>query len=229
MKKHPLAFLTMGRSLIRLKDRAGVYKLPTGKTFPEFGTSGRRKEVLPSAVRAPAPATQTNLFEAPKTHVAVAPEAPVAPIKTMPVPVPFSTAKVISAPKLAEPSFFSRASVAVWRWWFQFSKKFFGSGWKLRVPKVFQFGGQSMAHDSRPRAQTELALEQVTVLRNDLSEADVTVVKVAAKKEKLSDAGGPAVSKAWSRATARWIKGKSPQNEGGTMPEGPTRLPELQP
>ena len=78
MKTNLLTLLTMGRSLIRLKDRNGVYKLPSGKMFPEFGANGRRKDVLPSAVRASAPAAQASLFEAPKAPVAAVP-APVSP------------------------------------------------------------------------------------------------------------------------------------------------------
>jgi hypothetical protein len=230
MKKHPLALLTMGRSLIRLKDRNGVYKLPTGKMFPEFGASGRRKGVLPAAVRAPAPATQANLFEAPKEAVAaVAPPMPLVN-PAVAAPRPSTPPKAVAAKVPSGPSYISRAASTIGRWWEKILKTIAWPKWGLRVPRVFQFGAPSVAQDSRPRAQTELALQQVTVLRNDLSEADLTVVKVAAKKPAAPDAGaGTGGNTAWTRATARWIKGKSPRKDDGTLPEGPGPLPELQP
>jgi hypothetical protein len=62
-------------------------------------------------------------------------------------------------------------------------KSIFSDGWnkicalrpklpslRLRAPALFR--SRSRALDARPRAQTELALEKVTVIRNDLSEAN---------------------------------------------------------
>jgi hypothetical protein len=60
--------------------------------------------------------------------------------------------------------------------------------------------------DPRPRAQAELALEKVTVLRNDLSDADLMVVAVQPKTEDSRAAEAPAREPAgnpWTRATAR--------------------------
>jgi hypothetical protein len=65
--------------------------------------------------------------------------------------------------------------------------------------------------DSRPRAQAELALEKVTVLRNDLSEADVVVVAAQPKPEDpgaaAAPAGGPG-GNPWKRVASRWAKSK---------------------
>jgi hypothetical protein len=74
----------------------------------------------------------------------------------------------------------------------------------------------------------------VTVLRNDLSEADLMVVKVQQTKgneDRSGAAGGPASINTWTRATARWIKLKSPapQSEAGSAPDRPAPMAELQP
>jgi hypothetical protein len=103
-----------------------------------------------------------------------------------------------------------------------------------RFPAVCKFGRRSPAHDPRPRAQAELALEKVTVLRNDLSEDGLVVIKVAQKSESsvASPAlNGPAVLNPWTRATARWIKLKDPIKpcESGTAAELRSKLAELQP
>ncbi|MGA2557372.1 MAG: hypothetical protein ABSG04_13975 [Verrucomicrobiota bacterium] len=71
--------------------------------------------------------------------------------------------------------------------------------------------------DSGPRAQAELALEKVKVMRNDLADADLVVVAVQAKPE------GPCAARAegrepaanpWTRVAARWIKLKNPAEDG---------------
>lgn len=232
MKMNHLALLTMGRSLIRLKDRTGAYKLPTGKPFPEFGANGRRKAVLTSAVRAPVPAAQANLFEAPKAPAVAAPAGTVALAQS--APLPSGPPKSSAAPVPSAPSYWSRAASAGGRLWSRFPGKFSWPAWMVRVPRVFQFGSPSAAHVSHPQAQTELALEQVTVLRNDLSEADLTVVKVQPKKENVEASGatgGPASINTWTRATARWIKLKNtaPQSEAGSAPERPAPMAELKP
>ena len=78
---------------------------------------------------------------------------------------------------------------------------------------------RSPAVEARPRAQGELALDKVTVLRNDLSDADLVVVAVQPKPEDSRAAEAPArepTGNPWKRVTARWIKLKS-QPEGGGL------------
>jgi len=81
--------------------------------------------------------------------------------------------------------------------------------------------------DSRPRAQAELALEKVKVIRNDLSDADVVVVAVQPRAEDSrapqAEAGGPS-GNPWTRVTARWIKLKSPA-EGASLASVAPRAP----
>jgi hypothetical protein len=95
---------------------------------------------------------------------------------------------------------------------------------------------RSASGDSRPRAQAELALEKVKVIRNDLSDADLVVVAVQARPE------DPCAAKAegrepggnhWTRVAARWIKLKGPAGEAGpaavTPPAPPAELTRTQP
>jgi hypothetical protein len=94
----------------------------------------------------------------------------------------------------------------------------------------------SPSADARPRAQAELALEKVKVMRNDLSDADLVVVAVQARPE------DPCAAKAegrepggnhWTRVAARWIKLKGPAGEAGpaavTPPAPPAELTRTQP
>jgi hypothetical protein len=70
---------------------------------------------------------------------------------------------------------------------------------------------RSPSADSRPRAQAELALEKVTVLRNDLSDADLVVVTVQPKTEDSRPAQAPEREPAgspWMRVASRWAKQK---------------------
>lgn len=89
----------------------------------------------------------------------------------------------------------------------------------------------SRSADAPPRAQAELALEKVKVVRNDLSDADLVVVAVqarpedpcAAKAEGREPGGNP-----WTRVAARWIKLKGPAEEAGPAAEA-TPAPRAQP
>lgn len=102
-----------------------------------------------------------------------------------------------------------------------------------RLARVFKPGSRSLAQDSRPRAQAELALEKVTVLRNDLSEADLVVVAVEPKKEdpKASNPASSQTEIPGARPTARWIelKGQPARGHSEPAPRRLARLVEMQP
>ena len=226
MKTSNLALWTMGRSLVRVQDRTGAYKLPTGNPFPRFGPSGRLRAMHPSAVRAPAPAVQPNLLEEGGAPAAAAPApAQRAPIPSRPMAAP-------AAAPAATPSYWRRAGSFAARLWTKMARLASWSGLTARLPGVFKLGARSPARDALPRAQGELALERVTVLRNDLSEADLVVVtpkNEAAQGSHAADSQTP--GNCWARATARWIKLKDPavEGDGGAPPERPVPLAELQP
>jgi hypothetical protein len=241
MKTNLATLLMMGRTLVRVKDRTGAYKLPNGKAFPQFGLGGRQRVVHPSAVRAPAPSAQPSLFEGLEAPAAPAPGAPLPP--QPPVAPPASTAS--TAQGVRAPGFFflwlaklSGAFAAVGRW-IKMPKLPPLPRFAPRVPRMFKFGRRSKALDVRPQAQAELALEKVTVLRNDLSESDLVVVTVERKAEdrqRPNAPGGETVARPWARVTARWIKLKSPAAHGGLAPvvsgaetEGPGKLAEIEP
>ena len=80
---------------------------------------------------------------------------------------------------------------------------------------------RSPAADSRPRAQAELALEKVTVLRNDLSDSDLVVVAVQRKPEDSREAPAetrPPAGNPWTRVAARWVTLKNPGDLAQTPP-----------
>jgi hypothetical protein len=104
---------------------------------------------------------------------------------------------------------------------------------KAHLARVFTFNSRSPAHDSRPRAQAELALEKVTVLRNDLSEADLVVVTVERKAEnpEAAHSAGGQPAKPARRPSARWIqlKGEPAPGDSGPVPRHSDQLVEMRP
>jgi hypothetical protein len=219
MKARILPFFGLARTLIRVKDRTGVYKLPDGNMVPNFTTAGRRRAMQTSAAPAPAPGVQPVLFAAIPEAVRIPMAAPAAaPVQS------FAPAPHPPLPPKDQPS-------AV--------KSIFSDGWnkicalrpklpslRLRAPALFR--SRSRALDARPRAQTELALEKVTVIRNDLSEADLVVVAVERKPEEpqsIPASGIAAGQNPWTRVTARWIK----LGGAGAAPEPARPALEFQP
>jgi hypothetical protein len=88
---------------------------------------------------------------------------------------------------------------------------------------------RSASGDSRPRAQAELALEKVKVIRNDLSDADLVVVAVQARPEDPCAAkaeGREAAGNPWARVAARWIKLTGPAEEASLAAAAPPTPPE---
>jgi hypothetical protein len=88
---------------------------------------------------------------------------------------------------------------------------------------------RSASGDSRPRAQAELALEKVKVIRNDLSDADLVVVAVQARPENPCAAkaeGREAAGNPWARVAARWIKLTGPAEEASLAAAAPPTPPE---
>jgi hypothetical protein len=77
---------------------------------------------------------------------------------------------------------------------------------------------RSASGDSRPRAQAELALEKVKVIRNDLSDADLVVVAVQARPE------DPCAAKAEGREAAGNLTG--PAEEASLAAAAPPTPPE---
>jgi|HubBroStandDraft_1064217.scaffolds.fasta_scaffold187808_2 hypothetical protein len=157
---NPFRLLTKGSTIGGLKERPGAYKLLEKSVFPNF--SGPKKPV-PTLPQAEPTSTQPALFR----RLRPKPEKPaLAKVASEPAPEPLPTpaaapARVKDLP--AKPGLWSRlpAILAGWK-----------SQWILRrKTRPFQ----------SPAVQTELALDKVRVIRNDLCEDDLEVVMIDKK------------------------------------------------
>jgi hypothetical protein len=161
---NPLSLLTKGRTLKGGKDRAGAYKLPKGSAVPIFSHSSSfaaAKEDR-AVASAKAGASKPPVASAPKqelfTQSAQQPpaHAPARDFTRAPAQAPKPVAHFPSPPGL-----WDRLSGPVRRW--------------VANRKASPFQG--------PTVQTELALDKVLVVRNDLSEDDLEVVAVGKSKK----------------------------------------------
>jgi hypothetical protein len=215
---NPLCLLTKGRTFKDMAARPGAYKLPANRALPKFTAGGRP----PSGPAHSAPQTaQTSLFEQPpaavkatvvETRKSVAPPVETArPSQPVVLKSPFAQAAKTSEKACAR---------GVWRRTASFCKG---------LVQRFVFGRKGRpVHETT--VQTELALEKVTVMRNDLNEDDMEVVlverkvgtgeKPLARLSKMEMTG-----EAWSRLTAPFRKKGS---ENAFSPKAETKpSPEL--
>ena len=201
-----------------MADRPGAYKLLANRALPKF-TAGRRP---PSGLSHSAPQTaQASLFEQPPTAV----KATVVEARKS-APLPVETVKP-SQPVVAESPFAQdvktsekACALGFWRRMASFCKG---------LVQRFVFGRKGRpVHGAT--VQTELALEKVRVMRNDLNEDDLEVVlverkvgtgeKPLARLSKMEMTG-----EAWSRLTAPFRKKSS---ENAFSPKAETKpSPEL--
>jgi hypothetical protein len=149
---NPFSLLTKGHTFQGIRDRRGAYKLPTRSALPSF--AGPKGPSFAAPQPAPEP-SQAALFE----QAAPAAPAVVPPKSEAAVPaVPLAAIKPAAAPPAPD---------GLWR-------------------RAANWCKELVSRRKRPAAraggvQTELALEKVTVVRNDLSEDDLEVVTVARK------------------------------------------------
>jgi hypothetical protein len=165
-----ICLLTKGRTFKDMADRPGAYKLLAGSALPKL----MAVKQLPARWSHPAPQTvQTSLFEQPPKTVqapvkacqSVAP--PVGPVKPpQPVVSPFAP----DAKKDAETSK-KPCTRDTWQQTVGFCKE---------LVQQFVFGRNGRPVHG-PTVQVELALEKVTVMRNNLNEDDLEVVLVERK------------------------------------------------
>jgi hypothetical protein len=163
---NPLRLLTKGRTIRGLKERPGPYKLLEKSALPNF--SGPKRTV-PTTPHAEPSVGQSALFEQsqpkPETvaavHAAAEPESAPALLPVLaPVPIPTPVPVKVQPSK---PELWSRLAGVANGW----TRKWVP--WRKAPP--FQ---------SSP-VQTELALEKVRVMRNDLSDDDLEVVTMDKK------------------------------------------------
>lgn len=149
-------FLTAGKSLVGLKDTEGRYQLPNGRALPRFGA------VKDVGVSAGAETARQQIQAEPEATTASTDAGVCAVQRRVEVDAglgkrPQSQSE--SAPRLRSDRSESRSI---------FRKLFGWLPWFRQVPAV---GG--IPAFSRIPVQTELSLENVKVIRNDLSESDL--------------------------------------------------------
>jgi|ERR1700677_1583115 hypothetical protein len=163
---NPLSLLTKGQTFQGLKDRPCVYKLPPRSTLPNFSALKKQEPRQESRPAGDAVAPPPNLFGAKSpTTSHPAPEPPKTPVEENPVapttPVPEFGGTV--RPPAPSVDILSRLA------------RFCGLFFRKWMPKRRGLPGQA------PSVQAELALEKITVVRNDLSEEEMEVVPVEMK------------------------------------------------
>lgn len=205
--------LAVGRSVIGIRSEPTRYKMTQDNLLPKFAPVGRpvslapitQPEAVPQVVVAPAREPQVDRVA---TEDLFAPPAPIAkpvevvaqavthPLETKPVKAK-APAQPVTQRKLESLADARREQARKW----------------FKNP----FAGVGKAKSERTLVQTELLLEQVKVVRNDLSEADIEVVPSAVKAEPVTPAPAqpqvtepqpvkpmePATANGWSRLTAK--------------------------
>jgi hypothetical protein len=160
---NPLSLLNKGQTINGFKSRAVSYKLPSRSYVPNFSNTKPAPPTsspTPQMPQASREITQPTFFDIPKPAV---PAPPTAPTPKPPAAPP--------APAPREP---------MWNQVIAVCRELFKKWTDGRNASPFQ----------KRTVQTELALEKITVVRNDLSEEDVEVVRVP-KKEKRAKAADP--------------------------------------
>ncbi len=228
MKNRLITLLTKAGTVVRATDRKGVYSLRYVNHFPKFGPAAHVAAAGPLRAGHSAPSAQPSLFEPPKAPVTAAPKNGEGPADPGSQPERTERTERTKRTDRADPPHRPAAGKVRFRW-FAKLRAFLGAAVAFFPKTAARIRGRrrAPAADSRPRAQGELVLEKVTVLRNDLSDADLMVVAVqpkpedsrAAPAEPRKPAGNP-----WKRVTARWVKLKNPAEGGGlasVAPEAP--------
>jgi hypothetical protein len=223
---NPICLLTKGRTFQDMATRADAYKLLARNALPKY-TAGKHLQSRPShAIPEP---VQKSLFEpataAVKADAVEAPKIitpPVVPEIPVVIVMPVEPAKT-PQPAVSKSPFSPSAKT---------SKKACAPGtWKQTTSfckglvQQFVFGRKRRpVHEAT--IQAELALEKVTVLRNDLNEDDLEVVLV----ERTVGTGEKPLARlskmemgteAWNRFTAPFRKknGENADNpKAGTKP-----------
>ena len=165
-----IRLLTTGRSLVNIPDGDSRYRVTSQRLLPHFGarpnpfSSGDKAEPTPTAPCTPA--KHTLKPGPPPTRVAPASvaEQETAPKSKRGIQTAIAKARL-------------RVLVAVlWRW-----AAALLNGCKAKLAALFARRRLKTAKPAIPRfskapVQTELSLDQIKVLRNDLSDADLEVV-----------------------------------------------------
>jgi hypothetical protein len=174
--------LTTGKSLVGGSESATRYRLTHRKALPKFGSA--RNPFRAKASRA-AEQTETPMLSQRPPSVGQQPPAP-----------------VHQACQEAVETAQTRPEARLSRWIYRLAAWLFRTQPRKAKPAIPRF--------SKPPVQGELLLDQIKVVRNDLSDADLEIVPVKAPAPPVSAA--PALtqgkraettSRAWGRMTTR--------------------------
>jgi len=176
-----LRLLTAGKTLVGLKKLEHKYHLPAQRPLPEFGPKKNpfRATALPEKTEAAPeqPAEINGAVKAPLVEPAVEaahqPAASSGVEQREPAPVEMES-EVRSAVRASEPSPKKHSPLKALLLW--------GRAKKSQVNKM---------SNGRPLIQAELSLDSVKVVRNDLSESDLEVVRVE-KRSRVEETVKPA-------------------------------------
>jgi hypothetical protein len=157
---NPFRLLTKGRTIRGFRECAGAYKLLEKSGLPNFSGPKHPAPKTPHREHANA---QPTLVEQPQPKLETPARVSVAPV---PAPVP-TPAPVKNQP--SKPGLWSRLAAMPAGWTRQWIP------WRKARPFP------------SPTVQTELALDKVRVMRNDLSEDDLEVVIIDKKAGKKTE------------------------------------------
>jgi len=162
---NPFRLLTKGSTIGGLRERPGAYKLLEKSVLPNFAGPKLKAPTTPHSESA---SRQSSIFKRlqPKPERA----APIC-VAPLPAPVPPASPAPVKAVKdlPAKPALWSRLAAIPAGWTREWIP------WRKAQP--FQ----------SPTVQTELALDKVKVIRNDLSEDDLEVVTIEKKAGNKTD------------------------------------------
>jgi len=203
-----LRLLTAGKSLVGLKDTPSPYQVTSQRLLPKFNSKKNpfRTTAKPDLSPLRGSATEQELALAPASVQESAESnstaAASAPVVAKPVeapvnkPQPVTAPQVVQRPAASQPGKIGSTLSGLFSW----------RRAKPAQPAVPRFG--------KPMVQAELSLEKIRVVRNDLSDSDLEVVRVkrAAKpaaQPQVPVAPAPKVEKpadpetTWNRVTGR--------------------------
>jgi hypothetical protein len=222
MKTRLINLLTMGGTLDWARDRKGVYSLRYVNKIPKFGAAARTAAETAAAAHSGAEG-QAIMFAG--TAVPEAAEEMGDGTKEKNGTNATNKSDRTDRSDLTDTTDASSAvrgdkpraekSNSGWAGAFAKLSSFMAAAFAVVPKTAARFRGRlrTRGADARPRAQAELALEKVTVLRNDLNDADVVVVAAQPKREDsriaAPPAGGPA-GNPWKRVASHWAKRKNP-------------------
>lgn len=211
--------LTVGQSFKGQKDRTGTYKMESQHLLPRFEATNRIGSTTPARkpVATVSQPVQESLFSELVAGPALRgkepiistqkPAAPAPPLETRPAPAP-----VLDRPAISP-----------------FAKKR-DNQWKTMIKELFFGRGHRRPNGSN--VQGELALNNVTVVRNDLRETDLEVVPTRAQSFMASKPVVPPHKEArdWVRLTIGLIRPKKSEfypSQGVASAAEQNRTPDL--